>query len=97
LLNDLDVRNDPQIVTNTLQHIQMHLDQAKNINPDLAAILGFQPLPSQMQPPPPQGPEAGIAAEQSGIPSLPNVPDNAPPEAQQALDSAVQPIEGQIA
>jgi hypothetical protein len=67
----------------------------KSIDPDLAAVLQIMPLPSQQQPPP--GPDAGVGPEASGNPGLPNVPSNAPPEAQQALDQAVQPIEGQIA
>jgi hypothetical protein len=96
LASDPEIRLNPEIMTRLLSHIQEHINSMKSIDPDLAAILGLQPLPSQSMPPQP-GPGAGIPPEQGGMPSLPNVPDNAPPEAQQALDSAVQPIEGQIA
>lgn len=96
LANDPEIRNNPGIMANLLEHMMTHIDSMKNIDPDLAAILGIMPLPSQQQPPMP-GPDAGIGAPDSGMPNLPNVPSNAPPEAQQALDQAVQPIEGQIA
>ena len=96
LANDPEIRLNPEIMANLLEHMQMHIDEMKSIDPDLAAILQLMPLPSQQMPPPP-GPDAGIGAPQSGMPGLPDVPSNAPPEAQQALDQAVQPIEGQIA
>jgi hypothetical protein len=83
-------------MANLLEHMQMHIDEMKSIDPDLAAILQLMPLPSQQMLPPP-GPDAGVGPEVSGMPGLPDVPSNAPPEAQQALDQAVQPIEGQIA
>lgn len=95
LANDPEIRDSPEIMTNLLQHLQDHIGSMKSIDPDLAAILQIMPLPSQQQPMP--GPDAGIGAPESGMPNLPNVPSNAPPEAQQALDQAVQPIEGQIA
>ena len=95
LANDPEIRLNPDIMANLLAHIQEHIDSMKSIDPDLAAILQLMPLPSQQQPMP--GPDAGVGPEASGNPGLPNVPSNAPPEAQQALDQAVQPIEGQIA
>jgi hypothetical protein len=96
LANDPEIRLNPDIMAKLLDHIQQHINSMKSIDPDLAAILGLQPLPSQSMPPQP-GPNAGIGPEQSGMPSLPNVPSNAPPEAQQALDQAVQPQQGNIA
>jgi hypothetical protein len=95
LANDPEIRLNPEIMANLLDHIQQHIDSMKSIDPDLAAILQLMPLPSQQAPMP--GPDAGVGPEQSGMPNLPNVPSNAPPEAQQALDQAVQPFEGQIA
>lgn len=95
LANDPEIRNNPEIMANLLAHLQDHIESMKSIDPDLAAVLGLMPLPSQQAPMP--GPDAGIGPEQSGMPNLPNVPSNAPPEAQAALDQAVQPIEGQIA
>lgn len=95
LANDPEIRSNAQIMGNLLQHLNDHIASMKSIDPDLAAVLGIAPLPSQ-QAPAPTG-NAGIGQEQSGMPNLPNVPSNAPPEAQQALDQVVQPIEGQIA
>ena len=74
---DPAIRENPQILQVLLDHVQQHLDQQKLLDPDLAAILGLQPLPSQtMAMGPPPGPEQG---------QLPNAPPGTPPQAEQAL------------
>ena len=77
---DPAIRENPEILQVLLDHVQQHLDQMKMLDPDLAAILGLMPLPSQTMPPmgPPPGPEV------QGQP-LPGPPNGTPPQAEQAL------------
>lgn len=51
VLSDPDLRKDPQLVKNTLDHIQEHIELLKNTDPNLLMMLGQQPL--QPTPPPP--------------------------------------------
>lgn len=87
---DPAIRDNPQILQVLLQHVQDHINTQKSLDPDLAAILGLQPLPSQMMPPPgPMGPEGPPPGPGSGPPppqmDLPNAPQGTPPQAEQAL------------
>lgn len=55
VLNNLEVRKNPKILQNTLDHIQQHLDIAKNMTPEMSAMLKqtsfYQPpAPPQAQP-----------------------------------------------
>lgn len=76
---DPAIRENPEVLQVLLDHIQHHLDQQKMLDPDLAAILGLQPLPSQSMPMgPPPGPEI------QGQP-LPNTPEGTPPQVEQGL------------
>jgi len=88
IANDQEARKDPNIMANLTTHIQDHMDTMANMTPDLAAILGLQPLPSQQMPPPgpppPEGPpqldmppdQVGIADEEAKLPQLPeNTPE----------------------
>ena len=79
---DPAIRENPEILAVLLQHVQDHIDQQKMLDPDLAAILGLQPLPSQTMPPPIPGQPPG--PEMQGQP-LPNTPPGTPPQAEQAL------------
>lgn len=49
IANDPEIRKNPQLMEMLSQHIIDHLDANKNMDMDLAAILGLQPLPSQVQ------------------------------------------------
>lgn len=86
LLSDPDTRQDPQLVQLVLDHIQEHINLMKSMDPDLAAVLGIPPLPSQQMPPPGAGPQQdpgmmGPPPEQvPAQPNLPNVPPGTPPE-----------------
>lgn len=84
LLNDPDSRRDPQLIQNVLSHIQEHINVMKTMDPDLAAALAGQPLPSmQMMQGPPQpmpGTAEGPLAMGEGEAALPNVPPGTPPE-----------------
>lgn len=83
LTNDFAIRENPEVINNINAHIQEHLDQIKSIDPDLAAILGIQPLPSQSNPVPPNDPELNGQ-------NLPPVPEQTPPQFQQAYNDSVQ-------
>lgn len=55
ILNSPESRENPQIVSNALMHIQQHVDFGKTIDPVLAQMLRFAPLqmpPPEMAPPP---------------------------------------------
>lgn len=82
LLSDPDTRNDPQLVQLVLDHIQEHINLMKSMDPDLAAVLGIPPLPSQQMAPAPMDPNMmGPPPEQMPVePNLPNVPPGTPPQ-----------------
>lgn len=86
ILADPDLRRNPELVQNVLNHIQTHIDALKNVNPDLLMLLDQQPLQPQM------APEGGPATEQppnpgsppqGGVPGqvLPNMPEVPSPPA----------------
>lgn len=87
VLADPDLRQNPQLVQNTLEHIQQHIDLLRNTDPDLLALIGEQPLtpPQQLamggpinMPQPPQGenPTADIMQQQAGQVSPPETVAN---------------------
>jgi hypothetical protein len=88
VLYSMDARTNPVIIRATLDHVQAHLNEQKAMNPDLAAILGIPPLPSQQQPPPgaqpaPGGPETAPDGSGDQTPevmgtNLPNPPEGTP-------------------
>lgn len=63
--NNMEARKNPQIMQNVLAHIQEHIDLAKQMTPEMAAMLkqtSFAPPPQA--PPMPQG--AGVQGMQPG-------------------------------
>lgn len=79
VLADPDLRTDPDLVRNVMDHIQSHMDALRNTDPALLQMTGQQPLPPPgMAPPPPGGPQgeagppdeagAGMAPPPSGYP-----------------------------
>ena len=44
LASDPDFRNDPVKMDNLNAHLQEHIDNHKNMDPDIAAMLGMAPL-----------------------------------------------------
>jgi hypothetical protein len=56
VLADPELRKDPTLVNNTLNHIQQHINYLRTADPDLLALIGEQPLAPPMQQPPPGGP-----------------------------------------
>lgn len=74
VLADPDLRKDQELVQNTLDHIQQHINYLRTADPDLLALIGEQPLAPQPPPgmmPPPPGPGAPPPppmAPQQGMP-----------------------------
>lgn len=61
VLSDPDLRKDPGLVQRATAHIQMHIDQLRQADPELLMMLGQQPLqPPPM--PPMQGQQGGPTA-----------------------------------
>lgn len=66
VLADPDLRTDPELVRNVLDHIQQHIDYLRNSDPDLLQLIGEQPLappgqlpPDGSMPPGPMNPPQG--------------------------------------
>lgn len=98
IASDPDIRNNPEVMAVLNQHQLMHLEAMKSIDPDLAAILGLQPLPSQQMAlnAPPGDPnipgndpnEIPLPAEPGQMPveqNLPPLPENTPQEFNQGV------------
>jgi len=71
ILNDPDARiKDPSFVERTLVHIQQHIEALRNVDPDLLAMLGEQPL----------SPPGGTPINpETGQPDMPNAEGVAQP------------------
>lgn len=54
VIADPELRKDPALVKNVIDHIQGHLDALRNTDPDLLALVGQQPLAPAGMPPNPQ-------------------------------------------
>ena len=56
LLSDVDARENPELITRVLNHIQQHIDLLRNTDPGLLVMIGEQPIPPIQQQPgmPPQ-------------------------------------------
>jgi len=73
VIADPDLRKNPELVKNVLNHIQQHIDYLRNTDPELLGMLGEQPLQGQQQqqgapqgqPGAPQGGPQGAPSQQS--------------------------------
>jgi hypothetical protein len=85
VLADPDLRTDPTLVNNVLDHIQDHLDALRNTDPALLQMIGEQPLP----PPMPMGvdPNTGM----TGMVPQGTEPGPAP---QMPMDAMMQQMSG---
>lgn len=85
-----EVREDPIVLAAWTAHIQSHIDEMRNVPPDLAAVLSGQALP-----PPPSAMPTGSGNEP--LPTvdgarMPNVPPGTPPQVAENYDQALQAI-----
>ncbi len=87
VISDPDSKRDPELVARVLQHIQEHIDLAKNMDPALAQILGQIPMPAAPMPAPlPQMETPEDVASTAVLPQTPDMPENAPAEAVAAYE-----------
>lgn len=93
VLADPEVRRNPTVVKAVMAHIQEHIDLMRQVPPDLASVIGMQPLPpndpqeiTPMDAPMPQDPDAP-----AGMPAMPNMNPAAPMELQAAADQIPTP------
>lgn len=77
LLSDPDLRKDPGLVQRVMDHIQAHITQLQQGNPELLQLLNQQPLPPPPQPGPPPGQNGP-----PGPPQGPGGPQGGPPQQQ---------------
>jgi hypothetical protein len=73
VLADPDLRKDPTLVTNTLNHIQTHINYLRTADPDLLMLIGEQPLESPMQQTGGGGPQMGPAGPMGGPGGSPDI------------------------
>lgn len=86
VISNQQLREDPDLVTRTLNHIQEHLDLMRTTNPDLLAIIGEQPLAPQPPPPPQNG--------AVGNPQMMQDPNTPPPTVDGTSVQPATPPEG---
>ena len=80
LLADPDLRKNPDLVARVMNHIQEHIDNLRNVDPDLLMLLGQQPL---------QNPAMQAPPEQQGSAPAPGGADN-------MSDQLMPPQQGQL-
>jgi len=71
ILNDPDTRmNDVEFVQRTLAHIQQHIEALRNVDPDLLAMLGEQPLRPPESPDKPAGEDQQVKPNGAAAPMM---------------------------
>jgi hypothetical protein len=100
VLSDPEARATPELVANTLDHIQEHINHLKTVDPALLQMLGMNSIAPPMPPPGPpgpggpnQGPPPGAQPQdlgQMGAPPPPQTP-NLPPEIAQNMPEMPTP------
>jgi hypothetical protein len=86
LASDPSLRNNPALMQALNQHQLDHIEAMKSLDPDVAAIIGLPPLPSQAQaltPPP-------------GDPSIPAIPGNDPNQLSLPPEPGQLPVEQRL-
>lgn len=84
ILNDPDLRLDPELVQRVTVHIQEHIQLLQTTDPNLLTILGQTPLAPPMQQPPPvdqpqgQGPDMGGMMTPTQMEQMGSQPGNLP-------------------
>ncbi len=76
VLSNPDLRNNPDLVKLTMDHIEQHLNALRNTDPALLQLIGEQPIPPLPQPgEPPPGPQGPPGMP----PGPPGMPKGGPP------------------
>jgi hypothetical protein len=92
VLNDPEARLDAKVSEAVTQHLMDHIAAYKNIDPDLAAILGLAPLPSMQAGPSPQESSPEIEGQ-----PIPNTPNGTPPQIEQGFEESMNSLpQGEI-
>lgn len=80
VLSSPEARNNPEVVTATLAHIQEHIDLLKTGDPEVLRLTGSQPIQPPPPPPPPNSPDLmggqnPVMADAQGVqfPQMPNI------------------------
>lgn len=102
LLADPEMRKNPKLVGNVLNHIQEHLNLLRTTDPGLLAVTGQQPLPPIAPPQAPQGGPQGAPEGPNGgseaAAQLTQTPPTGAEEAQQTANTQMPvpspPFEG---
>lgn len=93
VLADPDLRSDPNLVKNTFDHIQEHLNALRNTDPGLLQLTSQEPLPPLQSPGQgPMGPQVQLPAPPSGALQKSPIPNTMAPIAGQAQPG--QPVQG---
>lgn len=89
VIDDPDLRSDPQLVGKVMDHIEGHLNALRNTDPGLLQVLGQQPLPPL---------EQMINPQQQAPQGPPNAgPPGPPPEVQGASPEVLAQQQGLMA
>lgn len=74
VLDDPDLRENPELAKTVMDHIQQHIEALRNVDPELLQLMGQQASPQNpgLQPPP------GATPPQGGEPQGPSSESNAP-------------------
>jgi hypothetical protein len=96
ILSDPETRMNPQLVETVTNHMMQHIMAAKSMDPDLAAMLSGQPLPSMQAQPMGVDPNAPPPEQVPNGAPLPNVPPGTPPEAAQAYAEGTGQAPGDV-
>ncbi len=101
LLENPEAKKNPELASNTLEHIQAHIDAWRTADPAILMITGQQPPPPPASPPPPapnQAPkpdgsvpsDGGMTPPQMPEQALPSMPPDSPPGAAAAYEQFQQ-------
>lgn len=74
VLADPDLRQDPDLVKNVMDHVEQHLNMLRNTDPALLQLVGEQPVPPLNPPPQPQAPNGPQGMPPQGPPPGPGGP-----------------------
>jgi hypothetical protein len=97
VLADPDLRNDPELVARTLEHINEHIALLRETDPALLTIIGEQPLgPEAGTPPnlPPPGADVNQSAGAPGAEMLTDPMAQVPPVDAAQMPAPPPPFEG---